>query len=365
MMEFFHVFICKLYYSFTTHSTPFTTKINALKPIINMATSTSEHPPIHSDDDFEHLHATRLSDCSRCASSKPTKIVTAVAKMQPQNESPLLRLPAELRETVYSYVFVAKESTSHDQKMTISEARSAKPASDLLRTCQIIFQEAHCAFEVARTKYWSKTVNIIYIHLKNPPVSEKDRKQDPVRFSFRDYKSLARDSINELHDRELQHVQGVVITVTLNEPTRLGVSLEWRLSSCCRQAHNVHKYDWVLSGTAHSVPMYLSTHTFTRPGKSWKPESLINMVGHLGAYYRVVQPADVHLLSPAVTAQDITPSRGQSALIQIGPTIISAPGPTHFYSDFTLAEFSRTSSTTDTIRDVSQTPLADLSTSLS
>jgi hypothetical protein len=292
----------QVYYSFTIHSTPFTTKINVLKPIINMATSTSEHPPLHSKEDFERLEATRSSDCDRCTSSKPTEIVTAVAKMQPQYRSPLFRLPAELREIIYNYVYVEEEPTSHDQGMTISEARSARPASDLLRTCQIIFQEAHYTFEVARTKLWSKSVDVILIQLKNPPYLNWEPSQHPVRFSFRDYKSLARDSINELHDRELQHVREVVITVTPNEPTRSGVlTITWRLSSCCRQAHDGHKHDWVLSsGTGHSGPRYLSKYTFTMPDKSVRSEGLINMVAHLGAYWRVVQPADVHLLLPAV-----------------------------------------------------------------
>jgi hypothetical protein len=92
--------------------------------------STSDHPLLQNDHDYAFLHATKLSDCNRCASSKPAKVVTAVAKIQPQSRSRVFLLPPEIQETVYGYVFVAKEPASHDQGMTIAEAQSAKPASD-------------------------------------------------------------------------------------------------------------------------------------------------------------------------------------------------------------------------------------------
>lgn len=316
-----------------------------------MAISTSQEPPLNSDHDFERLHVTRLSDCSRCASSKPTEVVAAVAKMQSQYASPLFRLPAELRAMIYSYVYVAKEPTFHEQGLTISEARSAKPASDLLRTCQIIFQEAHYTFEVARTKYWSKTVNVIHIHLK--PVPKRTPGWDPRYYSFRDYKSLARDRINELHDRELEHIQEVVITVKYARPE---LTMKWRLSSCCRQSNDFHKLDWMLSrSSGSSRPKLLSKHIFTILGRSERSDSLINMLGHLCAYHCMVLSADVDLLSSAVAGQGITPSYGQVAPIQDSSTITStnpshrAPfGSCHFHGNITPAAFSPTSPTSPT-----------------
>jgi hypothetical protein len=116
--------------------------------VTNMVTSTPDYPPLHHDRDWRRLRATKPSGCSRCASSKSPKIVRAVAKMQPQSKCGLFLLPLEIREMIYDYVFVAKEATSQYYGMTILEAQSAKPASDLLRTCQVIFQEAHETFEV-------------------------------------------------------------------------------------------------------------------------------------------------------------------------------------------------------------------------
>jgi hypothetical protein len=258
---------------------------NGPSTIATMATRTSNSPPLHDDDAYTALRATKLADCSHCTSSKATKIVTAVAKMQPQSESPLFLLPLELREMIYSYVLAAKEPTSQEQGMTIEEAQSAKPATDLLRTCQMVFQDAHNIFEVARTDFWTNTVFHIYLE-----PSRALKSSGMVRNRYIHCKSPARDSVNELHARELQRMQKIVITAPL--PRMVGqlmqdFSLEWRLSSCCRQVHGVHKLDWIFSQNHNTQRItYLSRYTTSRVGRRGDiSETLVDLLGYLGIVY--------------------------------------------------------------------------------
>lgn len=249
-----------------------------------MTTATSDHPPFHSDQDYRRLRATRPSECSCLASSKPPKTITAAARMQPQSKCRLFLLPPELREMIYGYVFFAKESTLRNHGMTVSEAQSAKPASDLLCTCQIIFKEARDIFEVARTEFWTNT--LFYIHLK-PSQALRRLPQSAFR-GLTNYRSPASDSVNRLHDRELQRIQKVIITAT-TERSRGGwdVTTLW-LSSCCRYVNCVHKDDWIFSyGTARDRPQYLSHYAILSPGKWEKRGALVDMLGCLGRFHRV------------------------------------------------------------------------------
>jgi hypothetical protein len=251
-----------------------------------MAINTSDSPPLHNDYSYSYLGATKLSDCSHCTSSKATKVLTAVAKMQPQSESPLFRLPPELRRMIYGYVFAAKEPASHDQGMTISEAQSAKPATDLLLTCQMIFQDAHDTFEVARTHFWTNTVFSIHLESSQALFFSRIFWDNVIDFES----SPVIDSVNKLQVRELQRMQKVVIAVSV--VVSVGQSMEtltpeWRLSSCCRQVHGVHKLDWILSHSALFTPQaYLSRYTMARMGKQGaKSESLVNLLEYLGSAY--------------------------------------------------------------------------------
>jgi hypothetical protein len=296
-----HVLICKVYCSSRSQSTSITAKTNATQSTTHhdqsngssttatMATSTSNSQPLHNNDAYTTLRATKLSDCSHCTSSKTTKIVTAVAKMQPQSESPLFLLPFELREMIYSYVFAAKEPTSQDRGMTIQEAQSAKPATDLLLTCQMIFQDAHDTFEVARTHFWTNTV--FHVYLEPPRALDLS---GVFQSRFVDGRSPAEDSVNKLHDRELQRMQKVIITVPLTSmvgQARHHFSPDWRLNSCCRQVHGVHKLDWILSHSrdAQRTPQtYLSLYMRCRVSKRGdKSETLVSLLGYLGFVYNV------------------------------------------------------------------------------
>lgn len=248
-----------------------------------MATGTSDRPPLHNDRQYRNLGATKLSNCSLCASSKATKTVTAVGSRQPQSSCRLFLLPPELRDMIYSYVFIAQEPTSRADGMTLLEAQRAKPAIDLLRTCQVIFQEAHETFEIARTNFWSRT--LFYIHMKPSPSSRISRSSRPRCITW---KSPAKDSVNELHDRELQRIQEVVVTVTTSPERNEGYDYEWRLSSCCHQVHGVHRLDWLMSyGATSNPPGYLSMYTITTPGTRDKLESLANLLEYLGISNRV------------------------------------------------------------------------------
>jgi hypothetical protein len=245
--------------------------------VTNRVTSTLDYPPLHHDLDYRRLRATKTLDCSRCASSKPPKIVTAIAKMQLQSECGLFLLPLEIREMIYGYVFVAKEPASQYYGMTISEAQSAEPASDLLRTCQVIFQEAHDTFEVERTAFWTK--NIFYIYLRPSPVLS--RLSRPSLDELAKTRSPARDSVNQLHDRELQRIQKVIIKWR----TSYGAIYTLRLSSCCRSDDGVHKEDWI--SCYGSGPIHLAGYTTVRPGRWEKPERLVSMLRFLSATFCV------------------------------------------------------------------------------
>jgi hypothetical protein len=242
-----------------------------------MITSTPDYVPLHHDRDYRRLRATKTLDCSRCASSKPPKIVTTAAKMQPQSECGLFLLPLEIREMIYGYVFAAKEPTSQYHGMTILEAQSAKPASNLLRTCQVIFQEARDTFEVERTAFWTK--NIFYIYLRHSPVLSRISR--PSRDELIESRSPASDSVNQLHDRELQRIQKVMITW----PALYGASYHLRPSSCCCSDDGVHKEDWISS--YGSDPIYLAGYTTVRPSRWEKSERLVSMLRVLSATFCV------------------------------------------------------------------------------
>lgn len=119
-----------------------------------------------------------------------------------QTECPFLTmLPPELGDQIYGYVFTTDESTPKD----LVTARAQGPSSDLRLTCQRVFAETNGIYQSARTAYWSRTTFYVNRSLW--------QKVAPVR-----------DFIKDLHDRELDLIQRIIISDEYNP-------IEWRLTT--------------------------------------------------------------------------------------------------------------------------------------
>lgn len=119
-----------------------------------------------------------------------------------QTDCPLLtKLPPELRNRIYEYVFTTDESMHKD----LVAARAQGPPSDLLLTCQRVFAETTGIYQVARTSYWRDTT--FYVNRNN------GQQVPPVR-----------DFIDDLQDRELDLIQRIIISDDYNPK-------EWQLTT--------------------------------------------------------------------------------------------------------------------------------------
>lgn len=123
-----------------------------------------------------------------------------------QNECPLFeKLPQELRDQIYEYVF----TTTNDSSIHRNLATTERPFSNLLLTCQRMFNETSQIYEIARTQFWTENIFII-----DKPTCEPSAKQ----------------IVENLHDREISLIQQIVIAVARRPFDRFGG--EWFLT--CR-----------------------------------------------------------------------------------------------------------------------------------
>jgi hypothetical protein len=123
-----------------------------------------------------------------------------------QSACPLFaKLPPELRNNIYEYVFTTDGLTDKD----LVTAKSRRPRSDLIYTCQRVFAEAQRIFEKARTDYWRYST--FYV--------KRERK---VYYTC----SIAQEVVDSLHDRELALIRKVTITTDYRTKRR-----EWHLTT--------------------------------------------------------------------------------------------------------------------------------------
>lgn len=84
------------------------------------------------------------------------------ASIHQQAQSPLFRLPAELRVDIYELAFTVKIKTrtskTRKPKVELVKAGTKMPPSSLLRTCKAINFEARDSFQNQSQVYWEKTV---------------------------------------------------------------------------------------------------------------------------------------------------------------------------------------------------------------
>ena len=125
--------------------------------------------------------------------------------MASQAECPLLdKLPPELRNQIYEYVFTSERSA----RRNLYTAKMQRPWSNLLLTCQRIFAETKGMYEVARTSYWRE--NTFYV--------DRMRRTKSTR-------PTAQQIVDKLHDRELDLIREIVIVCNFDSTRR-----EWRLT---------------------------------------------------------------------------------------------------------------------------------------
>ena len=115
------------------------------------------------------------------------------------------KLPPELRNQIYEYVFTTEKSR-HKALVT---ATFKRPESNVLLTCQRVFVEASGMFEVARTAYWKKST--FYVDLLS-----KDMNRWPSSCEI----------VDNLHKRELKLIRKIVIT-----SDRGNVLRKWHLTT--------------------------------------------------------------------------------------------------------------------------------------
>jgi len=75
--------------------------------------------------------------------------------MNPQTESHLFRLPRELRDVIYGYVF---GDGILDDHIHLQDAQKLAPQSALTVTCRRIHDEATELHQIAYTAYWARNV---------------------------------------------------------------------------------------------------------------------------------------------------------------------------------------------------------------
>lgn len=125
--------------------------------------------------------------------------------MASQDECPLLeKLPPELRNQIYEYVFTSERSL----RRNLYTATMKRPWCNLLLTCQRIFAETKGIYEVARTSYWRE--NTFYV--------DRLRRTKSTR-------PTAQQIVGKLHDRELDLIREIVIVCNFDSTRR-----EWRLT---------------------------------------------------------------------------------------------------------------------------------------
>ena len=161
-----------------------------------------------------------------------------------QAASPLFaKLSPELRNQVYEYVFTTDEATHKD----LETAKSQRPWSDLLLTCQRIFAESNGIYRVARTAYWREST--FYV--------DRLGKNMLIWLS-------AQQVVDTLHDRELALIQKVII-------------------SC---DHRNDLREWHLTARGDSMQGWIATTRFADEAKAF------SLVGKRTGLYRVI-----HVLS--------------------------------------------------------------------
>jgi hypothetical protein len=152
--------------------------------------------------------------------------------MASQAECPLLaKLPPELRNHIYEYVFTSERSS----RQNLYTATMSRPWSNLILTCQRIFAETKGIYEVARTSYWGE--NTFYVNRLRENLSTWPSAQQVV---------------NKLHDRELNLIREIIIVCRFEYARR-----EWRLNSRSDSMHG-----WILTS-----PLSTNNNTHSLVGK--------------------------------------------------------------------------------------------------
>ena len=123
-----------------------------------------------------------------------------------QSACPLFaKLPPELRNHIYGYVFTMDESKHKD----LATAKANRPWSNLLLTCQRVFCETNRIYKDARIAYW--THSTFYLHRW-----KAERLIWPI----------AQDVVDSLDDRELALIRRITITTNCRNSYR-----EWCLTT--------------------------------------------------------------------------------------------------------------------------------------
>jgi hypothetical protein len=128
------------------------------------------------------------------------------AEMALQEQSPLFgKLPPEIRNDIFEYVFTTGGSSSHKDL-----AKPERPCIDLLFTCQRVFAESSSVYDSARTAFWAE--NTFYISRRI-----KDLTNGPPN----------QDIVNNLHDKEIDLIRKIVVVFEIG---RFWTTQEWHLT---------------------------------------------------------------------------------------------------------------------------------------
>jgi hypothetical protein len=133
----------------------------------------------------------------------PVRDGNLAVRMDLQAQCPFFeKLPPEIRNEIYEYVF-----TTNDPSSRQNLAKIERPCLTLLLTSQRIFAESSTIYESVRTAFW--TESIFHIHRGRQEVVNGPS---------------PRKIVKRLHDRELDLMQKVVITF---EPGPYNITLNW------------------------------------------------------------------------------------------------------------------------------------------
>jgi hypothetical protein len=169
--------------------------------------------PINADEEVETTDTPQLPATTQTVAAASVAPVAAT-QSNSQTDSPLFLLPPELRNCVYAHVFELVDEVLPDGVVTPIDLDTVADivATDqtLLRTCQLIYQEAKSIFDrsLANQEVWENSVFVI--NLSDDWESEHQRAETHYEVvDLLDEPQLC----PELSDKQVDAIQNLLITV--------------------------------------------------------------------------------------------------------------------------------------------------------
>lgn len=239
------------------------------------AVATLDEAPPHSQNSASPVH--NDSNAPTISTSADMDQTREQEQGNNQDACLLFRLPPELRNAIYTYVFYSKYSLpqfewdeEHDSpKLNLKCAQPRAPPNELLRTCRNIHNESKGIYVKAKTQFWSDTTFTLAL--------AAGAARDPSNF-FRYLECLLNEQVNHITRVNIDIHYSRSFTVHLRSGSDAKDGVPVRPIACIHQVwrpaplsfvKSVEAIDQVQGQLLYQDVRDILAHWWERPGSTY------------------------------------------------------------------------------------------------